>query len=88
MNLYKCKVGDIVMTGDSYGMFVCLCIKESHLNENHPFNVVTFLDMTDGSIHLSGAVDERSPYLDDCRFLQHVPQEYVEKIKKAWKVEQ
>ena len=80
MNLYNCKVGDIVLTGDSYGMDVCVCIKERHFDLDYGFDVVTFLDMADGGVHKSGASNDFCSYLDDCHFIKSIKPEYVENI--------
>jgi hypothetical protein len=84
MNLYNCKVGDVVLTGDSYGMDVCVCIKETHFDADYGFDVVTFLDMTDGGVHKSGGSNEA--FLDQCYLIQHVDEDTVSKIKKAWNI--
>ena len=82
MNLYNCRVGDIVMTGDSYGMYLCLCIRASHPKEGYPYNLVDFLNLTDGSVHDSGSVSDA--YLDDCYYVTRIEPEQVEEIKKRW----
>lgn len=86
MNLYSCRIGDIVMTGDNYGMSPCVCIKERHLASHGRYDVVLFLDLTDGKVHDSGGVS--GVYLDDCYYITRVKPEQVEVIKKAWNVNQ
>jgi len=83
ISVYDCEVGDIVLTGDSYGMDVCVCIKEKHMSQNLGMAVVEFLCLTNGEIHESGAIYDS--YEDDCQYLSSVPKEQVDFIIKQWK---
>jgi len=85
MNIYDCKVGDVVATGDSYGYSPCVCIKEKYHNENFGFTVVDFLNLTDGTVYESGAAEGFST--DECQRIERISPEQVEKIKKVWGVE-
>lgn len=84
MNLYNCKLNQIVITGDSYGMSPCLVVKEKHYDENFNFDVVSFLDLTTGMIHSSGSRNEYAYDLDHCEVVDSISQEQAEKIKKVW----
>lgn len=86
MDLYKCKVGDVVVTGDSYGSSPCVCIKDLGESEEKdcPFHVVTFLDLTNGGVHESGGI--LGYQTDDCMLVDRVKPAQVEVIKKAWGV--
>lgn len=82
MNLYKCEVGDVVITGDQYGMSPCVCIESKHRIDNASFEVVTFLNLTNGITHESGGI---SGYpLDDCVFTEKISLQEVERIKSVW----
>lgn len=82
MNVYGCKVGDIVLTGDSYGMDVCVCTKETHYSEQFKFNVVQFLCLTNGNYHESGANNEN--YQDSCHLISQISQEEVDFLIQKW----
>ena len=56
MTIYDCKVGYVVVTGDSYGMSPCLCIDGPKKSENGNFDVMIFLNLTDGTIYESGGL--------------------------------
>jgi len=85
MNLQDCKVGDVVMTGDLYGLDLCVCITPSHYNKDFGFNVVTFLCLTNGNIHDSGS--SNSTYEDDCNYVTNISQEEVDVIIEKWKID-
>lgn len=82
MNLYNCKLGQIVITGDSYGVSPCLVVAETHHSEELGFNVVTFLDLTTGVSHESGGISGQP--LDYCQIIDSVSPEQAQKIKDAW----
>lgn len=84
MNLYDCRVGDVVITGDSYGMSPCVCVAEKHMSDEYPFEVVTFLDLTNGVEYNSGGVGMVS--LDECMRVDKISQNVVDRIKRAWKL--
>ena len=88
MNLYDCKVGDVVLTGDSYGMSPCVCIKEKHFDEGYKFDVVEFLDLTNGATHLSGCKIGSESLLDKCHYISEYPlsEKELENLKKVWNV--
>ena len=84
MNLYDCKLGQIVITGDSHGMSPCLVIAEKHYDEDYDFNVVTFLDLTNGLPHKSGGREDSGYSLDYCQVIDVVSPEQAQRIKDAW----
>jgi hypothetical protein len=84
MNLYDCKLNQIVITGDSYGMSPCLVVAERHSNPDCEYDVVTFLDLTTGSSHDSGGLVDCGFKLDDCRVVDRVSPEQAQKIKEVW----
>jgi len=85
-SIYDCKVGDIVMTGDSYGMDLCVCTKERHESESLKIPVVEFLCLTTGAIHESGSV--YSSYEDDCHLISRISKEEVDFLREKWKNEE
>lgn len=87
MNLYTCKVGDVVLTGDSYGMSPCVCIEESHMDYNLNCDVVTFLDLCNGSVHEAGCSPGFEYLLDECRKISYrLSEKEVKRLKKVWNV--
>lgn len=85
MNIYDCKRGNVVLTGDSMGMAACLCIEEKRYDVRYGFEVVTFLDLTTGSIHESGGKNGFS--LDSCHFLDKISEERTKRVIKVWEKE-
>lgn len=83
-SIYDCRIGHIVLTGDSFGMDVCCCIAETGASENPDctYSVVKFLNMVDGSIHESGAVE--SAYLDVCYLISKISVGEAMKLKEFW----
>lgn len=84
MNIYKCKRGDICLTGDSYGMGVCLVLGQKYC-ENFGGDVVIFADVIDGTVHESGYKGS-STYSDDCHFIKSTSEEKVIKFVDKWNI--
>ena len=84
MNLYDCKIGDVVLTGDSYGMSCCVCIEERTYKEDYGFDMVVFLDLTTGNSHESGGTGQFP--LDYCYLCDRISKEQVERVKQVWGV--
>lgn len=83
MNLYNCKRGDLVMTGDNYRMSPCVCLRPKHRESNYSFDTVTFLRLTDGKIYESGAAN--SAYLDRCDDVAcRLPEDELIPLVKLW----
>lgn len=87
MNLYNCKLNQIVITGDSYGMSPYLVVAEKHYDENLGFDVVTFLNLTNGCPHDSGGRTDSGFSLDSCQVIDVVSPEQAQKIKEVWDYE-
>lgn len=84
MNLYNCKLNQVVITGDSYGMDPCLVVAERHYNKDYGYDVVTFLDLTGGHTHDSGGRTDLGYSLDHCQVVGKVSPEQAQKIKEVW----
>lgn len=83
-DIYECELGDVVSTGDSYGMSPCVCLGQQR-SESGPFDAVIFLELTSGRVFESGGVP--GYHTDDCMLIERIKPEQVEVIKKAWGVE-
>lgn len=82
MRLNEVKVGDVVITGDSYGMSPCVCVKASYFNENYQFNCVDFLNLTTGDVYASGG--KTPAYEDYCQLIERLEERELERILKVW----
>jgi hypothetical protein len=84
MNLYDCKLNQVVVTGDSYGMSPCLVVAEKHYDEEYGFDIVTFLDLTNGLTHDSGGKVGSGFRLDDCHLVETLSPAEAGRIKEVW----
>lgn len=66
IDIYECKPGYVVMTGDSYGLDLCIALRElpvGHEENQYSFQVIEFLDLQNFTKHQSGG---QYGYTDDC----------------------
>lgn len=76
-HLDNSKIGDVVITGDSNGVNISVCIKARNNDSN-----VTFLSLLDGACQ-SFKKNEGFD-LSTCQKFDRISPEQVEIIKKAW----
>ena len=84
MSLYSCKLNQIVIIGDSYGMSPCLVVAEKHYSQEYEFDIVTFLDLTTGVTHDSGGRTDSGFGLDHCQVIDSISAEQAQRIKDVW----
>ena len=83
MNIYEAKVGDVVITGASYGASPCVCVRDKYFNENYGFDCVDFLCLVTGKVHSSGG---RPGYSKDfCQLIERIDEVKLNKLKEVWK---
>lgn len=83
--IYDCKRGRIYLTGDSYGMSVCVCLGTY---PGDPYPLVHFADVITGHTHTAGHAPGHEHYSDDAYKVGSTTEEELKVFIEKWELTQ
>ena len=84
VNIVECKKGEVYLTGDSYGMVVCVSLGQEYDTENYDKAqfVTVFAEMSTGRIyHATGGV-----YGDEAYYLTKLEKSEFDTFVNKWEI--
>jgi hypothetical protein len=84
VNIVECKKGEVYLTGDSYGMYVCVSLGQIFDEETYdkPQYVTIFAEMSTGRVyHATGGA-----YADEAYYLTELEQSEFDTFINKWEI--
>jgi hypothetical protein len=84
VDILKCKKGKVYLTGNSYGMFICLCLGQKFDEETYdkPQYVTMFAEMSTGRVYQATG----GMYADEAYYLITLEKSEFETFINKWEI--